>query len=295
MSCFAKAQVWAPSGATWHYDWAQMWSSGYVKIQYTNDSAVGGKVCKVLKKELHSYDWINHIYQTSVLGYEYTYFEDNIVYYYRFGKFFRLYDFNANAGSSWEVAGWEQNNPCDSTGTIVSNSTGMTTINSIPLKYLAVSPGNSSEWSLGDSILERIGSLGYMFPEPTCFADLFEGGPLRCYYDDTFGLYERGYASSCDYITGTDKIPSVSDQIKIYPNPTSSTLTLEINRPVKDKLFIEIFDFPGHKMKEVETDEMNLVIDVKDLSEGVYFIVATDATGFIWSRKIIKTMHEYYP
>jgi len=114
-----KAQVWAPSGATWHYDWIEMAVDGYAAIQYINDSTVGGKVCKVLRIERHTYNWITHTYSNSVLGYEYTYLENNIVYYYRYGQFFKLYDFSANAGNSWEVAGWEQGSPCDSTGSIV--------------------------------------------------------------------------------------------------------------------------------------------------------------------------------
>jgi hypothetical protein len=292
-SSLSMAQVWAPPGATWHYDWAQMWFSGYVEIQYTGDSVIEGKSCKILKKERHSYDWVNHIYETSLLGYEYTYMENNVVYYYRFGKFFKLYDFNASPTSSWEVAGWDQSSPCDSNGSIVTVNTGMTNINNYSFKYLAVSPGLNSDWGFSsDTIIERIGSLGYMFPEPGCVVDLSEGGQLRCYYDDSFGLFERGSSPSCDYITGVDKINMAGNLIKIYPVPANSVITLEIDKRKKGKTKIEIFDIFGNRMKKIETDERKLIIDIEALKSGIYIIVVKDQSGFIWRQKIIKTIPE---
>jgi hypothetical protein len=283
------AQVWAPSGATWYYEWASMWYSGYVKISYIGDTIVDSKSCKILKKERFTYDWVNHIYSNMFIGYEYTYQESNIVYYYRYGQFFKLYDFNSSAGSSWEVAGWEPFNPCDSTGLIVVNSTGMITVNSLSLKYLNVSPGQNSTWALSDTIIERIGPLGYMFPEPTCVVDLFEGGSLRCYSDDTFELYKRGQAPACDYIIGADEISPESNYFKIYPVPATSTITLEITKKIKDKMMIEISDILGKKMKSIEMDKVKMSIDIEDLKGGVYFILITDHNSFIWNRKIIKT------
>jgi Secretion system C-terminal sorting domain len=288
-STLIMAQVWAPSGATWHYDWTAMWNSGYVEIQYTGDTTIGGKSCKILKKERHSYDWINHTYSTSVIGYEYTYLENNIVYYLRYGQFFKLYDFNATSGSSWKVAGWNQNNPCDSTGTIVVDTTGMTIINSFSLKYLKVSPGLTSTWAFSsDTIIERIGSLVYMFPEPNCIPDVYEGGALRCYYDDSFGLYERGSAPTCDYITGVDNMLPESNFVKIHPVPATSTITLEFTRQIKGKMRIEISDIVGNKIKMLETDRAELIIGIEDLKRGIYFISISDKSGLLWNQKIIK-------
>jgi hypothetical protein len=291
VSSLTMAQVWAPSGATWHYGWQAMWYSGYVKIQYTGDTVVGSKVCKTLKKERYTYDWNSHIYSNNVIGYEYTYQENNIVYYYRYGQFFKLYDFNSVAGDSWEVAGWDSSHPCGDTAIVVVDSNGFTTINSFSLRYLKVSPGQNSTWAFSsDTIIERIGSLGYMFPEPICVVDLYEGGALRCYYDDSFGLYERGFAPSCDYITGMDKILPGSNYVKIYPIPTTSTINLEINKQVKGRMTVEISDILGKKMKKIETDRVKLIIDVEDLKGGIYFISIRDQNGFIWTQKIIKNV-----
>ncbi len=287
MSSLAMTQVWAPAGATWHYDWFSMWYSGYVKVQYTGDTTVAGKVCKILKKERYQYDWVHQTYSNEVIGYEYTYEENNTVYYYRNDHFFKLYDFNVVPGSSWEISGW--GGPlCDSIASVVVDSTGLTTINSVSLKYLKVSPGPNSYWAFSsDTILERISCLGYMFPEPTCVVDLYEGGALRCYYDDSFGLYERGPAPSCDYITGVEDSHTDGNVVKVYPVPATSTLTIEMNK-TEGRIVIALSDLLGKQLKHFETVKPKFSFDISDLKEGIYFITITDHNGNFWNRKIIK-------
>jgi hypothetical protein len=280
-SLLAEAQVWAPSGATWHYDWVEMATDGYAKVEYINDSIVGGKLCKVLKIEKHTYNWITHTYSNGVLGYEYTYLENNIVYYYRYGQFFKLYDFNSIAGNSWEVAGWEQDNPCDSTGIIVVDSTGITNINSFSLKYLCVSPGQNSEWEFYFKIIERIGCLGYMFPGPNCAIDIPGPGQLRCYYDDEFGLYQRtGFPPACDYITGVDNNHHGSNDIKIYPVPASSTLTVETTNQIRGDFIIVISDILGREIMTLKTNNVKFVINTESLKDGIYLLKYSDKKYF---------------
>ena len=286
VTSLAMTQDWAPAGATWHYDWASFWVSGYVKIQYTGDTTVAGKTCKILKKERYTYDWNQHVYSNELIGYEFTYEENNVVYYYRNNQFFELYDFNAAIGNSWTISGWNATSPCDSTGTVVVEGSGTETINSVPLKYLKVSPGSSSTWAFSsDTIFERIGSLGYMFPEPTCVVDVFEGGPLRCYYDNSFGLYERGIAPSCDYITGINYIPSEM-KASIYPVPATSNLTVETSQTGMKR--IEISDILGNKLIDAETIRKKLVLDISVLPAGVYLITVHDKTRLILQKKFVK-------
>ena len=286
-----EAQVWAPSGATWHYDWASMWYSGYVKVNYTGDTIVDGKSCKILKKERFTYDWVNHIYSNNVIGYEYTYLENNIVYYYRYGKFFKLYDFNSVTNDSWKVAGWDSSHPCGDTAIVVVDTIGLTMLNSFSLKYLTVSPNQNATWAFSsDTIIERIGSLGYMFPEPICVVDLYEGGALRCYYDDSFGLFERGSAPACDYITGVEDYHQERNFFNVYPVPATSIITLEFTKHIIGKTMIEIFDILGNRMKAITTDKIKLIIDIEDLKSGIYFISVTDQIGFSMKQKIIKNV-----
>ncbi|MEI6899259.1 MAG: T9SS type A sorting domain-containing protein [Bacteroidota bacterium] len=287
---FIQAQVWAPTGATWHYDYAQMWVNGYVKIQYTGDTTIAGKVCKILKKELYTYNYMSNTYSSGVLGYEYTYMENSVVYYRRFGNFFKLYDFNATASNTWTVAGWDPP-VCDSTGTLVVDSTGMTSINGFSLKTLYTSQAPNNYWGFGSyEVIERIGSLGYMFPEPTCVVDISEGGPLRCYYDNTFGLYQRaGFPPACDYITGIDPVQSRDQMVKTYPIPTSSSITIDFSTMRKEIRNIELSDLLGNRLKMMHTEKQKVVMNVVDLKDGIYFIKISNDSGESQVRKIFKS------
>jgi hypothetical protein len=281
-------QVWAPAGATWHYDYANFWVSGYVKIQYTGDTTVAGKSCKVLTKTRSTYDYLLQTYSNIVIGHEYTYFENNVVYYYRYGKFFKLYDFNAVAHDSWEIAGWDSSQLCGDSDVVVVDTAGKTIINSDTLKYLKVSPAPDYQWAFtSDTIIERIGSFGYMFPEPFCVVDLFEGGSLRCYYDNSFGLYEKGYAPSCEYI-GVETLHPEQIYFKVYPVPAADIITLEFAKPVKGTNLVEISDIPGNRLKKMTTDKSTLTIDISGLKNGIYFISVTGESGFILKQKFIK-------
>jgi hypothetical protein len=293
MALTASTQVWAPAGATWHYDYVQMWVSGYVKIQCVNDTTIAGKTCQVLKKEIHTYDWLNNTFSNSVMGYEYTYAENNIVYLFRFGQFYTLYDFNAVAGNSWQVPGWDGDwgSPCDTIGTVVVDSTGTTNINGFSLRYIWTSPMEGSGWSYYDKILERIGSLGYMFPEPICVVDVFEGGPLRCYYDDEFGSYVRpGFEESCDYIVGIEDIRSAGSSVSIYPLPAGNRITVDIASPVKSDIKAEITDISGKSVMKTISSTPKFDVDLTGLKDGLYFIRLSEKDGIIGIRKIIKSV-----
>jgi len=151
-----------------------------------------------------------------------------------------------------------------------------------------VSPGQNSQWEFYAKILERIGSLGYMFPGPNCLTDIAGPGMLRCYYDNEFGLYKRsGFPPTCDYITGIADDLRKND-VKIYPVPTSSTLTIEVTELYKGDLRIEISNSLGCSLRSFYTDKLKSVINLEDLTEGLYFITISNHNGYRWSQKIIK-------
>jgi len=78
--------------------------------------------------------------------------------------------------------------------------------------------------------------------------------------------YCRGGLSNCKfYNVGIDS-PSIENDLKIYPNPTSNYLTIESDLNYHT---INIYNLSG---KIVKTTERNNQILVSDLSKGLYFI-----------------------
>ena len=269
--CFGQNQnEWAPDGATWHYSYNNFSITGYIEIKYIGDSLIDGKVCKVLEKKLYSYDYVTTISDTTNLGLEFTYSDSNKVYYYRFDQFFVLYNFNAQPGDWWEIAGWSIPGSCDSIGTIEVDSIGTIVINSDTLKYLRISRKDTSDWQFGSIIVEKIGCIDhYMFPEPfMCALDMDEGGPFRCYFDNNFGLYQSGIVSSCDYITNIN-ISDVGDKnINVYPNPVENVLNIY----TKYESTLIIRNLIGDVIKNIPLIKGNNVIDVHNLPNGLLII-----------------------
>lgn len=273
--------VWAPSGATWHYQYDNQWWLGYVEIKYIGDSLVDGKMCKVLEKIRYQHNGIYFYYDTVYIGKEYTYLDSNIVYYYRHGQFYKLYDFNSIVSDTWEVAGWNDYYyyyPCDSIGELQVDSVNTFVINADTLKGMYVRHKDTSDWYIYGLIVERIGSLSYMFPEPNCMVDNYEGGALRCYYDSTFGLFKTSDIQ-CDYIIGIENINTVN-KINIYPNPTTGKISVEAEEIER----IEVMDLQG---KEVYTDNEK-EIDLSKNSKGIYIIKVTSKKGVAVQKIVLE-------
>lgn len=295
ISATALAQgTWAPTGAVWHYSYYNQTTSGYVKIESIGDTVIDGKTCKILHKTRIYNDGFSASIDTVDLGEEYTYEESNVVYYYRLGQFFILYDFNASLNDSWVIAGDEQNpdpSCLDSTGTIYVDSTTTVSINSHNLQGLYINSPSSSSWYMYGLAVEKLGCMSYMFPEVNqCLADYYEGGFIRCYSDSIFGFYQRD-TTACDYIYMADAaIPENKNfDISIYPNPVKDIVSIEITQAWQTGNYhINIYSLLGERLKKIRPEGKTTTIDISDLPDGCYFIEVTNSKKEKTSKKLIK-------
>ena len=98
------------------------------------------------------------------------------------------------------------------------------------------------------TVLENIGFYEGLFPDfsnqfPCDVASIFE---TRCYEDTNFGLL-KFVENDCDY-TGTENVKNPLESIKLYPNPASSHLNIELE--LTQEIYYEIFDSKGSKQLE---------------------------------------------
>jgi Secretion system C-terminal sorting domain len=90
--------------------------------------------------------------------------------------------------------------------------------------------------------------------------------------------------------TNVKNVENVESYLNVYPNPSSSTVYIELVDGNADGL-IQIFDLTG---KLVNNYEINIVagrieIGIQNLNNGVYFITLTnEENGFLQKGKIIK-------
>ena len=266
----SNAQNWAEYGAVWHYDFWNLTSQGYVKIEKMNDTIINNKVCDVLYKTRNTFDYISNSFSSISLGKEYTYLDSNKVYNYRYNSFYILYDFNAIPGDTWEVAG--NYLTCDSSGIIRVDSVGTTVINSTTLRYLYTSIYDGY-WKFAGKIIEKIGCIGYMFPEQGCAMDIHEGGDLRCYRDSSTWFYQTNISPYCNYIVDvTERLEDKS--IGIFSNPINSLIFVSFPEKLLEKIIgVKIIDIYG---KEIISADKYLInnntfsINILSLPSGCY-------------------------
>ncbi len=91
--------------------------------------------------------------------------------------------------------------------------------------------------------------------------------------------------TSCATIQVKDIIPK--NVSFIYPNPTSTTITIETPATSYKNTFINIFNISGKRLLQRQMTEQQTVVDVSGLVQGVYFVrITTDATVLV--TKFIK-------
>ncbi|MBC7412797.1 MAG: hypothetical protein H7331_10140, partial [Bacteroidia bacterium] len=208
-----QAQPWASAGATWHYSVQGYAREGYTKLTNIKDTIISGKACNVLQKYTEVYDFINQntITETTL---QYTYEDSNKVYYYVNNHFSLLYNFNATAGSIW-LTEFDTTNSVQNCNqyldTIMVDSVKTEMINGVALRKLYVHVTRNN-YTYNDQIIEKIGSLIYMFPTPSYCNVIVEVGisPLRCYTDSAgFNFqtnpstwnYNNNVNNACDFVT----------------------------------------------------------------------------------------------
>ena len=295
---FTKAQthVFAPVGAEWHYGKQTMFTWGYIRINVTNDTIIDGHACSILHKEERGFNYYNHNLYHFDLGYEYIAQENDSVLIYRKGRFYKLFDFNANIGDSWIIPGGEED------GRVIVCGKGTEIVNGNELRFILIVDEFGSTFGYGNElvgdtlfppdtikVLERIGPIGsYLLPVPRNILD-YDGecGILRCYSDDIVEVNYSWPFVYCDYIdddhVGFEENVQISNY-GIYPNPTTGMVTIM----GKDLKTAEVFNALGQHMANDKGNGEQLTVDISDLPAGVYFVNITDSEGRKCVKKVVK-------
>lgn len=293
----AQTFEFAPIGASWWYNSNEISAVGYMQIESVGDTVILSKLCRILKKTKHYIDLSSpdHDEHTYEAGYEYIFQDDSLIYYYSDGTFWTLYDFTASVGDTWQVY---YNDPdvislseCDSLGTIEVTERSDTIIDGFNLIKMQTQHYPGSLWSFYEhDILERIGSLFYLFPGVTndCISstDNYVPGPLRCYQDAEIGMVKFS-EEECDYIyLGVSEI---SDNLfNIWPNPADGIIYVRGN--YTEDVQLEFSDITGKNIpvNALRSSADILSANISFLPAGIYFINIYDENIYIGTQKILK-------
>lgn len=89
------------------------------------------------------------------------------------------------------------------------------------------------------------------------------------------GVYEYGAT------LGTNEYVQEKTMLKIYPNPTSSILNIEMNTDLEK---VEVYNLQGQKVLESNLNSIN----VSNIPVGLYLIQITDSKGELSAKRFIK-------
>jgi hypothetical protein len=278
------AQPWCNTGAVWHYDFMNGSPAvGFVKITYQADTTIDGFSCQKLSKFRKTYNYINEEVTELNFGAEITRLSNNVVLIKNQTLWDTLYNFNANPGQSWRVTTVNQTSgseTCGKNANISVLDTGHLTINGIWLRYLKVAINLNeintmppiSEYQ--DTIFERIGfKKYYLLPLDNCLSmiDANEGGFLRCFSDNTLGLFQPEFSSDCTFLpTFIDEYFSQNKSNPLKINIEHNSLNILNKDLISSNNLFCIYNLNGQLM--INTNTVANGIDLSNLQSGMYLL-----------------------
>lgn len=119
---------------------------------------------------------------------------------------------------------------------------------------------------------------------------LNDGGGSPVYYQSSLNSWTDGTITRFDlqpiYLAGINENGSIGNGITVYPNPASSTITLNIDELKKNQTY-KIYNNLGQILVNDKLINKKTIIDLESLSSGIYFLEVRD-TKTNSSVKFIK-------
>lgn len=276
----AYGQSWAPYGASWTYTYVNNGTypgpvPDYPSTWIADTATFHGHLCSFLHHEKLALSGPIDIYASRLFDVVVTYEVDDKVYWYipETDTFTMLYDFTKKAGESWKMNGLtEMGDPsgplCNAIVRVVS--TGMDTINGIPLKSMVI---EGDGYPIPYKAIQHIGSLLQPRPSPMflcmTISDYIEYSGLRCIDIPGIGFHDFKKVPYCNYVTGIKESEQTAD-FTISPNPCNELVSFTYNGTSAGVL--EIHDMIGRLILShpVSALEKNYPIATGGWAPGIY-------------------------
>ncbi|WP_458628600.1 T9SS type A sorting domain-containing protein [Winogradskyella sp. PC D3.3] len=88
---------------------------------------------------------------------------------------------------------------------------------------------------------------------------------------------------------GIDDFPTISLDMMVFPNPTTSKVTLKIGNYTSEALRYEVYDIYGRKLQFNKILEVESEILFNQLPSATYLLMVFDQRQLLKTFKIIKT------
>ena len=291
----------------WYYGFAshEIWASRYFyqHLVTAGDTTILGKECIIIKQaddygngfDANTFGYVNMGKNTFFLHRE----SDKLLWFNEeINDFTTLHDYSAQAGDSWTI----QVDSCSFD--VVVDSTNLVFFGgkSHRVLYVHDSVYETSYFPYYEGcIIEDIGHTKHFFPIEIywlCQNVYLCGTPeplgIRCVLENGESLYHQGEVD-CDSVysishIGTEENIEFQD-VLLYPNPATTWAVVDYTLPSKmSKASVVITNTLGVTMMSTELngDQGQKVLDLRDLSDGVYFVRVTDGEKHSKIVKLVK-------
>ena len=291
---------WAPIGAKWWWSVSDedVVGEAYYYWEVVGKDSFEGEWVRVIQSDLFGYD------SMVVPGYDtmFTFSRNDSVFLYHdySGEYKLLYDFGAQIGDTIRFATFDDGffNISDNPAMIIEvvlleeGSRGSFKKGDVRLfrtKYIGDDFFYWDNW-----YYEGFGSThGLLMPR---INNLYSAR-IRCYYDENIEFHDYYIEHStgeieilpCEYYryTPTKEVIWNSSELKLYPNPTSDFLQVEISTELLNVNY-KIIDWMGSVKGKGRVEELSSSIDVAAFSPGIYILSVENEKEIYFQKFIVQ-------
>lgn len=103
------------------------------------------------------------------------------------------------------------------------------------------------------------------------------------------GSVNQGVQQPFEIFTlGTDNFPEIKVTMSVYPNPTTSSVTLKIENHSLDAIQFLLFDINGREILSQKIQQSETPIQLENLPAAVYLLNVSEENKLLKTFKIIK-------
>jgi hypothetical protein len=87
-------------------------------------------------------------------------------------------------------------------------------------------------------------------------------------------------------IDGVFELKDVSASMSIFPNPATQKFELKFNSNITENTYVKVIDIAGVSVKNIPLSTNQLIVDMSEFSNGVYFVFV-QSNSFVAKQKLI--------
>jgi large repetitive protein len=103
----------------------------------------------------------------------------------------------------------------------------------------------------------------------------------------TFSNVQENHTISVSFVAGIEDY-AIKNSVRVFPNPTSDNIEIVIDNSDITLKNILLYDIYGKLIREIPVEDTHITVDLKELSNGLYFLRMTSKEGMQGSFKVVK-------